>query len=186
MSKKEHILEVAESLFNLHGYTAVGVDLIRDRAKVSKTSMYRHFGSKAKLIEAVLDRRHKRFEANLEGSLKEKRDVVEKLDALISWHFQWFSEKDFHGCMFMHAMSEFKDSESDITGLATGHKKWLKGLIKSVISENKTLSEEEVEQRAEAIMTFVEGMIVRAEFGDITPFKKTYRIAIQTLANTKF
>lgn len=186
MSKKDHILDVAEALFNLHGYTAVGVDLIRDKAEVSKTSMYRHFGSKTKLIEAVLDRRHKRFEMNLEGSLNEKSEIVDKLDALISWHFQWFSEEDFHGCMFMHAMSEFKDSEGNITDLATSHKRWLKGLIKSVISENKTLTEEETEQRSEAVMTFVEGMIVRAEFGDISDFKQVYRLAIQMLAKTQF
>ncbi|WP_374058095.1 TetR/AcrR family transcriptional regulator [Candidatus Pantoea persica] len=39
-------LNTAESLFNANGYTAVGVDLIRNTAGVSKTSMYRHFGSK--------------------------------------------------------------------------------------------------------------------------------------------
>lgn len=186
MDTKEHILDIAESLFSSNGYTAVGVDLIRDTAGVSKTSMYRHFGSKNKLILAVLGRRHLRFEDKLGGVVKSEMSMEENLDALIDWHFKWFGAEDFHGCMFMHAMSEFKESDDAIADAASMHKKWLKYLIKNIILDNPDFNEKQAEAKSEAIMTFVEGMIVRAEFGDITSCKLIYRLAIQTLSKTNF
>lgn len=186
MGTKEHILDTAELLFNSNGYTAVGVDLIRDTAGVSKTSMYRHFGSKNKLILAVLARRHLRFEDNLGSAVTPEMSINEKLDALVDWHFKWFGEEDFHGCMFMHAMSEFKESDDSIAELASMHKKWLKILIKGIISESSDFDEKQLEDKSETIMTFVEGMIVRAEFDDITPFRHIYRLAVRTLFKTHF
>ncbi|GGP67192.1 TetR family transcriptional regulator [Shewanella algicola] len=186
MGTKEHILNIAESLFNANGYTAVGVDLIRDTAGVSKTSMYRHFGSKNKLILAVLVRRHLRFEDKLGGVISSEMSMEQKLDALIDWHFKWFSAEDFHGCMFMHAMAEFKESDDAIADSASMHKKWFKWLIKEIISNNPDYDEQLTESKAESIMTFIEGMIVRAEFDDITSFRPIYRFSIQTLSKTEF
>ncbi|MBE0422139.1 MULTISPECIES: TetR/AcrR family transcriptional regulator [Pseudoalteromonas] len=181
MSTKENILDTAESLFNTNGYTAVGVDLIRDKAGISKTSMYRHFGSKNKLILAVLDRRHLHFEDRLGDVITSGMSTEEKLDALVDWHFKWFGAEDFHGCMFMHAMSEFKESDSVIADSASMHKQWLKALIKDIISNVPDFDEKQVEAKSEAIMAFIEGMIVRAEFDDITLYRPIYRLVIQTL-----
>lgn len=186
MSTKENILDTAESLFNTNGYTAVGVDLIRDTAGVSKTSMYRHFGSKNKLILAVLDRRHLRFEDGSGDVITSDLSTEEKLDALIDWHFKWFGDEDFHGCMFMHAMSEFKESDDAIADSASMHKQWLKTLIRDILANAPNIDENQIKAKSEAVMTFVEGMIVRAEFDDITPYKSIYRLAIQTLGKTNF
>lgn len=170
MSKKDLILDVAESLFNQFGYTAVGVDMIRDEAAVSKTSMYRHFGSKTKLIEAVLERRHQRFESSLEAALSSTSGLQNQLDALLDWHLAWFEQPDFKGCMFMHALAEFKESEDDIAMLSRQHKVWLKELIVSLISEKKNN-----DVRPEMMMVFLEGMIVRSEFQGLEADRHDYR-----------
>ncbi|MGF1801360.1 TetR/AcrR family transcriptional regulator [Vibrio gigantis] len=190
MSKKELILDVAESLFNRLGYTAVGVDMIRDEAAVSKTSMYRHFGSKAKLIEAVLARRHRRFESSLEAALSSTSGLKNQLNALLDWHFAWLEQPDFKGCMFMHALAEFKESEDDIAMLSRQHKVWLKNTIHDVVSSGEEVEAATLELRSESVMTFIEGLIVRSEFGkvdvslDSSPVsrKKAYRKALHSLA----
>lgn len=169
MSKKDLILDVAESLFNRLGYTAVGVDMIRDEAGVSKTSMYRHFGSKTKLIESVLARRHQRFEESLEACVAEAHSSQEKLSALLDWHFNWFAQNDFKGCMFMHALAEFKESESEIALLSLQHKTWIKRLLEQVISAS---SNDDV--RSEMMMVFLEGLIVRSEFERLEADKDHY------------
>ena len=190
MSKKELILDVAESLFNQFGYTAVGVDMIRDEAAVSKTSMYRHFGSKTKLIEAVLERRHQRFESSLEEALASNSGLQNQLDALLDWHFAWFDQPDFKGCMFMHALAEFKESEDDIATLSHKHKVWLKNTIHNVVSDGEEADAAMLERRTESVMTFIEGLIVRSEFGEFDSTsdsnhgakKKAYRQALNVLA----
>ncbi|MDH6016068.1 transcriptional regulator [Vibrio splendidus] len=167
MSKKDLILDVAESLFNQYGYTAVGVDMIRDEAAVSKTSMYRHFGSKTKLIEAVLERRHQRFESSLEAALSSTSGIQNQLDALLDWHLAWFEQPDFKGCMFMHALAEFKESEDDIAMLSRQHKAWLKSTIYKAVSGGEEVDVATLELRSESVMTFIEGLIVRSEFGEL-------------------
>ena len=178
MSIKEHILDVAESLFNELGYTAVGVDLIRDQANVSKTSMYRHFGSKNKLIAAVLARRHQYFDAQLTPIFASAASVDARLDALLDWHFAWFYSKNFKGCMFMHALAEFKSQDETLAQQALQHKAWLKLLLLSLF---EPLDKKRAD-KAEAIITFLEGMIVRAEFGEVIENEEAYRLSIKALA----
>ncbi|MEZ8153379.1 TetR/AcrR family transcriptional regulator [Vibrio splendidus] len=194
MSKKDLILDVAESLFNQYGYTAVGVDMIRDEAAVSKTSMYRHFGAKTKLIEAVLERRHQRFESSLEAALSSTFGLQNQLDALLDWYLAWFEQPDFKGCMFMHALAEFKESEDDIAMLSRQHKVWLKSTIHNVVSGGEEVDAATLELRSESVMTFIEGLIVRSEFGELDANldsnpdlgadskKNAYRKALHSLA----
>lgn len=178
MSIKEHILDVAESLFNELGYTAVGVDLIRDQAQVSKTSMYRHFGSKNNLIEAVLARRHQYFEDQLTPIFASAASIDQRLDALLDWHFSWFRSKSFKGCMFMHALAEFKSQDDALAKQALQHKAWLKLLLLSLFEPTDPSQAD----KAETMLTFLEGMIVRAEFGQITEHEEAYRLSIKRLA----
>ncbi|UTV30797.1 TetR/AcrR family transcriptional regulator [Photobacterium atrarenae] len=182
MSKKEHILNVAEGLFNQLGYTAVGVDLIRDKAEVSKTSMYRHFGSKNKLIEAVLIRRHQRFEEELNAVVSAATDTDSRLNAILDWHFSWFRAVNFKGCMFMHALAEFRGHDEALAQQALKHKAWLKSLLFSTFEPG----EPGAEAKTEAIMTFLEGMIIRAEFGEVSGYEEIYRLGARALAVADF
>lgn len=178
MSKRDHILDVAEALFNELGYTAVGVDLIRDTAKISKTSMYRYFGSKNNLVEAVLIRRHHRFEDALNIAVTTEKTAEKQLDAILDWHFTWFRTQDFKGCMFMHAVAEFKGHDEKLTACALRHKKWLKSLLLSVFESEPT----EKDTKSDMILTFLEGMIIRAEFGDVVGHEPIYRAGAKNLA----
>ncbi len=180
MSKREQILDVAERLFNEFGYTAVGVDLIRDTAQVSKTSMYRHFGSKNQLIEAVLERRHQRWEASLNAALEVAGSTgqpeLSRLDAILDWHFDWFKQPDFKGCMFMHALAEFKQVDEAISAKAIHHKAWLRSLLQEELGS----ATQDQEFRVESLMTLIEGMIVRMEFGEFSD-REVYRRAAHLL-----
>ncbi|MCY7295418.1 TetR/AcrR family transcriptional regulator [Alteromonas sp. a30] len=168
MSVYEKVLDTAESLFNRRGYTAVGIDLIRDEAGISKTTIYRHFSSKAVLIEHVLKRRHKRFHDSIAQALSAEVGISGKIEALINWHFDWFNSEHFEGCMFMHALSEFKQQDAVIKGVSQDHKEWLFDVIYDLLGEKNS----EYQHKAELMMTFLEGMIIRAEF-------KTLRLSKQ-------
>ncbi len=182
MSKKEHILNVAEALFNEFGFAAVGVDLIKKAAKVSKTSLYRYFGSKNSLIESVLMRRHHRFSGQLTSAVNAAADMNTRLDAILDWHFAWFKAINFRGCMFMHALTEFKHRDPHLSEGAVQHKLWLRTLISNCFSG----SELDIKNKTEAIMTLVEGMIIRAEFGEFTENEQLYRLSVKALAATDF
>lgn len=182
MSKKEHILTVAETLFNQYGYHAVGVDRIRDEAEVSKTSMYRHFGSKTKLIEAVLEQRHQRFAASIQAQLEPTHTTLQRLDALLAWHFQWFARPDFKGCLFMHALSEFQSTDEGISACARAHKQWLKMQILNALALDESRDVPSRDHGAERLMIFFEGIIVRSEFESTDAFQADYRAFMHQIA----
>jgi TetR/AcrR family transcriptional regulator len=51
---RSQLVAVATTLFASHGYEGVGVQQIVDAAKVTKPTLYHHFGSKLGLLEALL------------------------------------------------------------------------------------------------------------------------------------
>jgi AcrR family transcriptional regulator len=53
---RERILAQAIDLFAVHGFDAVTMRLLGDAAGLDNSSLYRHFPSKAALVDAVLDR----------------------------------------------------------------------------------------------------------------------------------
>lgn len=53
---RERLLQSARKLFCRYGVNSVGVDSIIDSAGTAKTTLYKLFGSKEGLVEAVLDR----------------------------------------------------------------------------------------------------------------------------------
>ncbi|KZN39872.1 TetR/AcrR family transcriptional regulator [Pseudoalteromonas luteoviolacea] len=177
MKVEQHILDVAEDLFNRNGYTSVGVDLIRDEAKVSKTTIYRHFGDKNGLVEAVLNRRHLRFQESLEQAISKIETHQEKLISIIDWHFEWFSTPHFEGCMFMNALAEFKNRDENISRIALDHKCWLLNLVSRAIGKEP----DQTQHKPEMIMTFIEGLIIRAKFENILDNKALYKSALLKL-----
>ncbi|MCF2858768.1 TetR/AcrR family transcriptional regulator [Pseudoalteromonas sp. SMS1] len=177
MKVEQHILDIAEDLFNKNGYTSVGVDLIRDEAKVSKTTIYRHFGDKNGLVEAVLNRRHLRFQDSLECAVSEIQSREEKLISILNWHFEWFSTPHFEGCMFMNALAEFKNRDESISQIALDHKRWLLGLVCRALSNDP----DNIQDKPEMIMTFIEGLIIRAKFENIINNRGLYEKALLKL-----
>src|SRR6266478_2717875 len=55
-SPRDRLIEAATRLFCRYGVNSVGVDAIVEAAGTAKTTLYKVFGSKDGLVEAVLDR----------------------------------------------------------------------------------------------------------------------------------
>lgn len=62
-AKRQAILEAAVAVFLREGYTRAGVDVIADRAQVSKQTVYNHFGDKERLFLAAVDGERERVAA---------------------------------------------------------------------------------------------------------------------------
>ncbi|WP_325175679.1 helix-turn-helix domain-containing protein, partial [Cereibacter sphaeroides] len=56
LSPRERLIDSARSLFCRYGINSVGVDAIIEQAGTAKTTLYKLFGSKDGLVEAVLER----------------------------------------------------------------------------------------------------------------------------------
>lgn len=158
MSKSsEKILEVAEGLFNEYGFTAVGVDLIRDKSGSSKTTMYTHFKSKQSLITEVLRTRDNRFRTSLREYVdRGDQSINGKITSLFQWHFNWFKSKDYHGCMFVKIAVDMPQDNPQALSVAMQHKLWLEHFITKLL-----LGTKESRFLSDIIFNILEGLISR-------------------------
>jgi AcrR family transcriptional regulator len=121
---RERLLLAASDLFCRYGINATGVDAIVAAAGTAKTTLYKAFGSKDGLIEAVLER---------EGStwrewFSEEVDALpgtasDRLVHLFDVLKKWFAEENFYGCPFINAVGEHDKEDDRIRLLTLKHKK---------------------------------------------------------------
>lgn len=122
-AKRDHLLVTAERLFYRDGFRIVGIDTLLAEAGVAKMTLYNHFASKEELIIAVLERRDQWFLQSLAEAIEAAgRSPTRQLLAVFDWHEVWFGSKDFKGCAFLRALSEYPEPEHAIHQTAWRHK----------------------------------------------------------------
>jgi AcrR family transcriptional regulator len=66
-SKQQEVLDVASEYFLSNGYEGASINAMARSSGISKESIYRYFGSKKELFEAVIDRELGDYQATLRG-----------------------------------------------------------------------------------------------------------------------
>ena len=86
MDRAQAILDAALELFGEHGFAAVGVDRIGERAGVPGPHIYRHFSGKDELLATLIDQAMDRL-LSLTGATSE--DPGEELELLVRGHVRF-------------------------------------------------------------------------------------------------
>lgn len=174
--KREHLIEVAASLFNRLGYHAAGVDRVIAEAGVAKTTLYRHFPSKEDLIVAVLKRIDEQFRDDMRTYVdRSATEPKQKLLAAFDFLEAWFKDKAFFGCPFISAASEFCDRGSPVFQEASIHKRLLIAYFEELA---RAADLDQPRQLAEEINLLQEGAIAVAHItGDWKPARRAKDIA---------
>ena len=84
--RREQLLEAAAHLFADRGFHAVGIDDIGAAAGISGPGVYRHFSSKAALLESLCDRAMTRMLEGARGIPAAHDDPQAALEALVDLH----------------------------------------------------------------------------------------------------
>jgi AcrR family transcriptional regulator len=70
MNRKQSISDAAESLFAVRGYEQTSTQLIAKEAGVSEALIFKHFGSKEKLLETLIRNGYRRIVEQSRGMLQ--------------------------------------------------------------------------------------------------------------------
>ncbi len=120
---KDRILDTASTLFYRHGVRAVGVDLVAEQAKVAKTSLYRHFGTKDDLVAAFLQREDDEFWQTWDAvSARHAGAPREELLAHLAWIGERVERPLYRGCPQINVAAEFPEPEHPARKVAYAHK----------------------------------------------------------------
>jgi len=157
---RDRLIEAATRLFCRYGINSVGVDAIVEAAGTSKTTLYKTFGSKEGLVEAVLDREgriwREWFVAEIDGPGGSAAERLARIGPALR---QWFSRDDYYGCPFINAVGESDKSDDRMRSLAIAHKKVVIERLARLCAE---AGHREPMQLAHTLGLIIDGAIVAA------------------------
>ncbi|MEJ2624799.1 MAG: helix-turn-helix domain containing protein [Pseudolabrys sp.] len=125
MTKQNAIIAAAERAFDRNGFSATSMDVLARAAKVSSRTLYKHIGSRAELIDKVLELREKHF-----------FDVCrpDDIGALFAALDQWYWSTGANGCLFLRAASENRSLPS-VAKAMKRHKKKFHELVARLVAD---------------------------------------------------
>jgi AcrR family transcriptional regulator len=132
---RNKILETASALFYQRGARAVGVDLVVAEARVAKTSLYRHFGTKDDLIAAFLAREDEDFWGTWDRVAENhQEDPRAELDAHLEWIGERVGRPNYRGCPQINVAAEFPEADHPARKVAAEHKREMRRRLKGIAS----------------------------------------------------
>jgi AcrR family transcriptional regulator len=159
-SPQDRLIEAATRLFCRYGVNSVGVDAIVEAAATAKTTLYKSFGSKDGLVEAVLEREGRAwrswFLAEIDGP---SGSALDRLGRIAPTLKLWFARADFYGCPFINAVGEHDKDQKQLRAIAMRHKKVVLAYIEKLAGE---MGAAEPKVLAHQLALLMDGAIVAA------------------------
>lgn len=108
-----------EHAFAQHGFAEPSVDMLREAADVSLRTLYKYLPSRADMVLAALEHRHRRYLAHVLDGLPPGSMAAR--EALIDRVAIWMQTEATHGCLF-HAAVAADPSSRPLRTLLEDHK----------------------------------------------------------------
>ncbi|MBI5130856.1 MAG: TetR/AcrR family transcriptional regulator [Rhodopseudomonas palustris] len=160
ISPRDRLIESARVLFCRYGINSVGVDAIIENAGTAKTTLYKLFGSKDGLVEAVLQREGQSWRSwfidEIDGPGGSARERLARIGPALK---SWFSRPDFYGCPFINAVGESDKADDRMRSLAIAHKTIVHDRLTALCAEAEIA---EPAQVAHTLGLVIDGAIVMA------------------------
>ena len=159
-SARGRLLSAATRLFCKNGINATGIDAIINEAGTAKTTLYKLFGSKTNLVQAVLESEGKQWREWFIASVEAGGGSAQtKLTRIFPALKDWFREERFYGCPFINAVGEHDKDLKQFRAIAMKHKKVVLAYIEKLAGE---MGAAEPEMLAHQLGLLIDGAIVAA------------------------
>lgn len=130
------LLQSAGRLFYERGIGTTSVDAVAGAAGVGKPAVYRHFRSKAGLIDATLAKRDADRRTSLVNALaRSPASPVDRLRTAVDWQLGWVASSRFLGCGFVRAAAELEAGGAQAATRAYQHKAWYRHQLRQLAEE---------------------------------------------------
>ena len=116
---KTRILDAAHNLIMGHGLTGTSIDMILEKAKITKGAFFYHFKTKADLAQALVKRYAEQDKAHLEAQLaraeKLSRDPLQQILIFIGFFQEEVEQmtEPITGCLIASYVYQFEELDTD-------------------------------------------------------------------------
>jgi len=131
---KAAIVDAALGLATQIGLEGLSIGALADVARMSKSGVFAHFGSREELQISVVREYHERFEAEVfYPAMKAQRRLPRLRQLFANWTQRTSAEID-SGCLYIGGAAEFDDRPGTVRdALASSVKTWLAAVHRSVV-----------------------------------------------------
>ncbi|MBK0417953.1 TetR/AcrR family transcriptional regulator [Leucobacter sp. CSA1] len=161
-SARERLLDAAAKRFYSDGVAATGIDGIIADAGVAKMSLYNNFSSKAELVLAYLEERHREwlylYRARADAAAGPRDRALAVFEAYID-HASDPYAGGFRGCGLLNAAAEFPAGDPARLAVRT-HKEEVEAILREHLA--RLADDRRAEELAELFCFLLEGAMVRA------------------------
>jgi AcrR family transcriptional regulator len=160
-------MTAAGRLFYTRGVNAVGMDEIARTAGVSKLTLYRHFGSKEGLLDAVLRARTSRIAAWTAAGAASETTPAARVLAVFEALRRSQDEPHFAGCAVVNAVVDTRGGDAGVKAAARDHLDGYRALFAAELRD-AGVSEAAAAAVARQLLLLVEGGSVVSAIDDAT------------------
>ncbi|HEU4808399.1 MAG TPA: TetR/AcrR family transcriptional regulator [Homoserinimonas sp.] len=121
---KDRIMATANELFYHEGIRAVGVDRLISESRVTKATFYKHFGAKETLVVSYVNARHDSEREVLSRLVASSATTEAALHAIVDNIVAQVRSRQFRGCAFINAATEFPDGHHVVREVVSAHRDW--------------------------------------------------------------
>jgi len=172
MDTDQRIINVAKSLFHKRSYADVGIKEICDKAEIQKGSFYHFFPSKRDLVLAVIEEFAQDWAHGFVAeAFDPKLEPMERIDYMIDAAYFWQkAAKDIEGhmpgCLFGNLALEISTQDDVLRAklmavFLKARERFKQALEEAII--NKQIQALDTERTSEAMLAYLEGMILIAK-----------------------
>ena len=179
---KARILKAAADVFGRRGIHAAGINEVVEAAGASKLTIYKNFGSKEGLVEAVLTDRTQRVRAwHNEAVAQAGGTARERILAVFDLVASWYAEAGFRGCAMMNAATEDRGQEGAPRRLAQDHLAFYRSLFERLLSEAR-----DPKTSARQLVVVLEGATLISAVDQDPGLGAEARVIVETLLDAAF
>jgi TetR/AcrR family transcriptional repressor of nem operon len=172
----EQILDIAQSLIQTRGYSAISYNDISETLGIRKASIHYHFPSKADLGVAVVRRYTDRFQAALDDIAADpSRSSMSMLDFYMSPYLQFAETPDtvcLCGALAGELMALPAVVRSGVEAFFAAHQAWLTDILERGARRGEFRLAAEAGKTARLVFGALQGgLIVKRTTGDISQIR---------------
>ncbi|HCA5287213.1 TPA: TetR/AcrR family transcriptional regulator [Acinetobacter nosocomialis] len=155
-SRKLQVIQTAIQLFTTYGFHNAGVDLIVEKAQITKTTFYKYFGSKERLIEMCIAFQKSLLREEVLSIIYSSRYCTQhdKLKEIIVLHTNLNSL--YH--LLLKAVFEIKRLYPQAYRMAVEYRKWLHRELFDLIFSCETCA---FKFDADMVLNLIDGLLLQ-------------------------
>ena len=130
---RARLIEAAAHLFYSEGIQNVSIERVLEAARVTRSTLYRYFGTKDDLVFAYLEREDQAIRTRFAEATAAVSNPDELLQLVLGAITHDVCGPGFRGCPFMNAAIEYPKADHQVRLAVSAHRTWFFESVRGVL-----------------------------------------------------